>query len=50
MDMFQIVGIRIADDPALFKIGIALLYLMEAGHILDFRAGESAVRRDKAQI
>ena len=50
IDMLQIMGIRIADNPALLQIRIIPLQLMELLQVLDLRCLKTAVRRYKAQV
>ena len=48
--MLQIMGIRIADDMAVFQIGMLLFQFMILGHIFDLGTGKLAVRRNEAQV
>ena len=48
VDVLQIMGIRIADDMAVFQIGMLLFQFMILGHIFDLGTGELAVRRNEA--
>ena len=50
IDMLQIMGIRIADDMAVFQIGMLLFQFMILGHIFDLGTGKPAVRRNEAQV
>ena len=50
VDVLQIMGIRIADDMAVFQIGMLLFQFMILGHIFDLGTGKLAVRRNEAQI
>ena len=50
IDMLQIMGIRIADNPALLQIRIVPLQLMQFLQIPDLRCLKTAVRRYEAQI
>ena len=50
IDMLQIMGIRIADDMAVFQIGMLLFQFMILGHICDLGTGKLAVRRNEAQV
>ena len=50
IDMLQIMGIRIADDMAVFQIGMLLFQFMILGHIFDLGTCKPAVRRNEAQV
>ena len=50
IDVLQIMGIRIADDMAVFQIGMLLFQFMILGHIFDLGTGKLAVRRNEAQV
>ena len=42
IDMLQIMGIRIADDMAVFQIGMLFFQFMVLGHIFDLGTGKLA--------
>ncbi|MFR5011870.1 MAG: hypothetical protein ACLTDI_13430 [Acutalibacteraceae bacterium] len=50
IDMLQIMGIRIADNPALLQIRIITLQLMQFLQIPDLRCLKTAVRRIKPRF
>ena len=43
-------GIGIADDMAVFQIGMLFFQFMVLGHIFDLGTGKLAVRRNEAQV
>ena len=50
IDMLQIMGIRIADDMAVFQIGVLLFLCVIVRHSFDFYAGYPAVVRIITQV
>ena len=50
IDIFQIMGIGIAENMAVIQVRIFTPELRKPGHVLEFGAGKTAVRRNKSEI